>query len=189
MPGPIPRHVLLYGPPAAGKLTVATELAKRYELKVVDNHASVDPALRLFTFGEPGFGTLVEEIRVALIRAAARAGVDIVTTLVYGHPVDEEHVRKITGATTEFGGHVDYIQLRPPDEVLESRVSMPSRVETKKISTVETLRTFLGLYDLSTPIHADDLCIDNADLAPAVVARTIGDALGLTPREPTTCAH
>ena len=182
MPGSTPRHVLLYGPPAAGKLTVATELANRYELKVVDNHASVDPALRLFTFGEPGFGALVEELRVALIRAAARAGLDIVTTLVYGHPVDDEHVRKITEATTDLGGQVDYVQLRPPDEVLEARVSLPSRVETKKIATVETLRTFLGHYDLSTPIHADDLRIDNTSLEPAVVARTIGDAIGLTPR-------
>ena len=182
MPGPSPRHILLYGPPAAGKLTVAAELAKRYDLKVVDNHASVDPALRLFTFGEPGFGALVEELRVTLIRAAARAGVDIVTTLVYGHPVDDEHVRRITGATTDLGGHVDYVQLRPPDDVLESRVSMPSRVETKEISTVETLRACLDRYDLSTPIHAEDLCIDNTDLAPDVVARTIGDTLGLTPR-------
>src|SRR4051812_7067697 len=58
-----PRHLLIYGPPAAGKLTVATRLADLHGLKVVDNHASVDPALRLFSFGQPQFGPLVEEIR------------------------------------------------------------------------------------------------------------------------------
>lgn len=177
-----PRQVLIYGPPAAGKLTVATELANQYMLKVVDNHASVDPALRLFSFGEAELGALVEEIRVALISAAARAGVDIVTTLVYGHGVDEEHVRKITEPTIEVGGQVHYVQLLPPDDVLEQRVVMASRTRTKKITDVSVLRASMTRYDLRTPIHADDLQIDNSYLSPEDVARTIGATFGLRAR-------
>ena len=177
-----PRHVLIYGPPAAGKLTVATELASQYMLKVVDNHASVDPALRLFSFGEPDFGALVEELRVALISAAARAGVDIATTLVYGHGVDDEHVRKITEATIKSGGQVHYVQLLPPDDVLEQRVVMESRTQTKKITDLGVLRKAMSRYDLRTPIHADDLQINNAELSPADVARTIGTEFGLPAR-------
>jgi hypothetical protein len=174
--------VLLYGPPAAGKLTVATELARRYDLKVVDNHASVDPALRLFTFGAPEFGALVETLRVALIDAAARAGLDIVTTLVYGHGVDDDHVRAITAPTLRAGGRVDRVQLLPPDHVLEARVGQASRTTTKKIADVEILRAALERYDLRTPIHPDDLRIDNADRSPEEVAATIGETLGLRPR-------
>lgn len=180
MPGP--RHVLIYGPPAAGKLTVATELSRRYAVRVVDNHASVDPALRLFTFGQPGFGELVEEIRVALIRAAARAGIDIVTTLVYGAVVDDEHVRKITEPTMSAGGQVHYVQLRPPDTVLEQRVALPSRIDTKKLADVERLRSSLRRYDLTTPIHPDDLRIDNQDVPPEAVAERIGTTFGLAAR-------
>lgn len=177
-----PRHVLVYGPPAAGKLTVATALAQRYRLKVVDNHASVDPALRLFDFGDPGFGPLVEELRVALIRAAARSGIDIVTTLVYGKGVDDEHVRRITAPTTELGGCVHYVQLLPPDAVLEQRVAMESRSQTKKIADLGILRDVMRRYDLKTPIHDDDLTIDNGAMAPAEAARRIGESFDLPVR-------
>jgi hypothetical protein len=178
-----PHHVLLYGPPAAGKLTVATELAGRFLVKVVDNHASVDPALRLFEFGEPEFGALVEELRVALIRAAARSAVDIVTTLVYAKGIDDEHVRRITEPTLECGGQVHYVQLLPPDDVLEHRVALASRTLTNKIADVEILRSAMDRYDLRSPIHDDDLRIDNAMRSPAEVAQTIGDRFGL-PRRP-----
>lgn len=176
---PAPRHILIYGPPAAGKLTVATRLAELYGLKVVDNHASVDPALRLFHFGTQQFGGLVEEIRVALIRSAARAGLDIVSTLVYGHGEDEAHVAKLTSATTDSGGEVYFVQLRPSDEVLEQRVGSASRVPTSKVSDVPTLRRMLAAWDLHTPIHAEDLRIDNSNLPVETVCELIAEAFGL----------
>jgi cytidylate kinase len=177
-----PRQILVYGPPAAGKLTVANELASRFEVAVVDNHASIDPALRLFTFGTPEFAALVEEIRVALIRAAARARRDIVTTLVYARGFDDDHVRRLIEATTSEGGIVHLVQLRPRDEILENRVSQASRSTTSKISDVEALRELLHTHDLTTRINADDLTIDNSDLTPAAVATLIGTNFGLRSR-------
>jgi hypothetical protein len=179
---PAPRHVLIYGPPAAGKLTVATRLAELHDLKVVDNHTSVDPALRLFSFGTPEFATLVEEIRVALIRAAASAGVDIVSTLVYGHGVDEAHVAKLSAATTSQGGVVQFVQLRPSDAVLEQRVTSPSRLPTNKVRDVGTLRRMLAAWDVTTPIHPDDVRIDNSQMTVEDVCAVIDDRLLLSGR-------
>src|SRR5436309_927470 len=88
-----PSHVVVYGPPAAGKLTVAQVLAERYGFKLLDNHLTVDTALRLFDFGTDPFGRLVERLRLVLFDAAARAGVDIVSTFVFAHPVDRPYGR------------------------------------------------------------------------------------------------
>jgi cytidylate kinase len=177
-----PRHILIYGPPAAGKLTVANRLAELYDLRVVDNHASIDPALRLFYFGTREFADLVEEIRVALISAAARARLDIASTLVYAHGVDEHHVARLSEATTRHGGTMHFVQLRPPDEILESRVAEAARAATKKIASVDQLRRTLERYDLTTPVSEGDLRIDNSDIAPDVVARAIGRAFQLHER-------
>jgi hypothetical protein len=177
-----PRHIFIYGPPAAGKLTVANALAARFGLRVLDNHVTVDPALRLFSFGTPEFGALVEELRVTLIRAAALARVDIVTTLVYGASVDDDHVARLSRATTDHGGRVDYVQLRPADEVLDRRVLEQSRAGTSKVSDRRRLHAILEHDDLTTPIHDDDLRIDNNDLTPEAVVEMIGTRFSLTRR-------
>lgn len=46
-----PHHILIYGPPAAGKLTVARSLVEGHGVKLLDNHLTLDVALQLFPFG------------------------------------------------------------------------------------------------------------------------------------------
>src|SRR5437764_559620 len=92
-------HVLIYGPPAAGKLTVAQAFASEYGFRVLDNHASIDPALRLFNFGTKEFADLMERLRVELLGSAARAGIDVVSTFVFAHPIDRNHVARLVEAS------------------------------------------------------------------------------------------
>jgi hypothetical protein len=65
------RHVMVYGPPAAGKLTVASALADAAGYRLLDNHLTDDLALRLFERGTQPHAQLVTTLRLTLFRAAA----------------------------------------------------------------------------------------------------------------------
>lgn len=173
------QHVVLYGPPGAGKLTVARCLAARYDVKVLDNTLTVEVALRLFEFGTKRFGDLVERLRLDLLDAAGRAGVDVVSTFVYAHPVDRVYVDRLVEAWEAHGGTVTFVQLCPAREVLEQRVTQPSRADVAKVGDVAQLRRMLDRYDLTTPIHDDDLSINNSAVSPDDVASRIAQAAGL----------
>lgn len=63
--------------------------------------------------------------------------------------------------------------------MLEARLPQPSRVAARKLTDPARLRVLLdehGMFELS---HPSDLSIDNADLAPAVVAAQIAQAFDL----------
>ncbi len=173
-------HVILYGPPGAGKLTVARALAERYGVRVLDNHLSVDPALRLFDFGTREFSDLVENIRVTLLQAAARAGLDVVSTFVYAHVVDDDHLARLIAASTDSGARVTLVQLCPSNDALEQRVRAASRTGTSKITDPDVLRRLLFEFDLRTPARPDDLVVDNTTVPAEAVADLIADHVGLT---------
>jgi hypothetical protein len=173
------RHVFLYGPPAAGKLTVARCLAAAYGLKLLDNTVTIDVARRLFEFATKPFVELVDRLRLDLAAAAAAAGVDVVSTFVYGHPADRGYVDRLLAAVEGGGGTLLPVQLLPPPAVLEERVIQPSRATMTKLRDAELLRTYLARYDLRTPINAGDLSIDNSDIPPETVAAMIAAHAGL----------
>lgn len=177
-----PKHVLLYGPPAAGKLTLANKLAETFEIRVLDNHASIDPALRLFEFGTPEFIDLVEHLRVTLIAAAAKAGLDVVTTLVYASGEDDEHVEKLAAATEEHGGVVYRVQLQASEAVLRERLGQPSRRGTKKITDPDQLSRFLARFDTTTPMPGTALRLNTDGLTPDDVVPAIAEKASLTLR-------
>lgn len=170
---------MIYGPPGAGKLTTARALSRAYGLRVLDNHLSIDPALRLFKFGTREFHELVERLRVITLQAAAHAHVDIVSTFVYAHGADDDHVRTLIAASSEGGAHVTLVQLSPSLDTLRDRLGDPSRVGTQKITDPAVLERMMRSYDLRTPYHCTDLTIDNSRAAAEEVIAAIGRHVGL----------
>ena len=172
--------IILYGAPAAGKLTIATELAERTGFKLFHNHLSIDCVKPVFNFGTPPFLRLIETIRFATIAEAARQGVDLIHTFVYAFGEDDEHFAKLITSAENNGGEVHLVLLKCDPDELKARIGNESRVRIGKLSDPGSIDDSLRRFDLrSTYPGRDSLVIDTTDLDPPRAAEQIIEHFGL----------
>ena len=174
------RHVLLYGPPAAGKETVGRLLAASTGFRLLHNHLSIDIVRHLFDFDAPGFWATVQDVRLAMVARAAEYGVDIISTYVFSPKEDRRYLDTIDAAIADVGGETHRVQLRPSLEALASRAREPSRLASSKLSDPARILAAVEELELYTPIEAMDLSIDNSDLSPDDVSERIRQHFALT---------
>jgi hypothetical protein len=173
------RHVVLYGPPAAGKLSVARALERHHGLRVIHNHLSVDAVLPLFDFGTAPFVELTTQIRLLLYAAAAQHGLDVVSTFVYAHGEDDEHLERMVRAARSAGADVILVQLLPNRAALDERIGAASRVGTKKLTDAAVLGRLMMEHDVTSPAPGTALTVDNTSISADAVARMIAQHIGI----------
>jgi hypothetical protein len=173
--------LFLYGPPAVGKLTVATELAALTGFDLFHNHVTVDLARAYFAFGSPGFRHVVDTIRMTVFEAAAMEPLDgLIFTFVYAAPDDSDWVREVVDTVERHGAAVCFVRLYCEPAVLEERVALPERKRYHKIVDPEKLRGLMEGRDLLSPLpFGESLHLDTSRLTPQEAARQIVAHYGL----------
>lgn len=166
--------VLLYGPPAVGKLSVAEALAVATGFRVLHNHLLINLSLALFGWGARS-RDFSRQLRETSLHAAREAGVPgIILTAVYSRDRDDYYLGLCERAEAE-GDSVCLVRLRCSVETLEARVTEPTRQAFDKLTTVAGLQEKLaGLEEPFGLVSGrDSLTLETDKTMPAQIAADI----------------
>lgn len=169
--------ILLYGPPAVGKLTVANELAKLTGYKVLHSHLTTELVESLFSRDSASFSKLIWDLRYMIIAEAARTSLNgLVFTMVYGRN-REVRMAECVDIVERCGGQVHFVQLFCRRRVLLERVANADRRNFNKITSASLLEDVLDRNSSQKPFEAvtqwESLQVNTEKLNPPEAAKTI----------------
>ena len=183
--------VIIFGPPAVGKMAVGLELERLTGFRLFHNHMTVDPVMRLFPFESPAYVRLVTEFRRRIFEEyAAHGSAGLIFTFVWAldDPADREFIETAANTFVSRGGEVCFVELEATLDERLRRNETPLRLAEKwPQRNVEGSRAFLldadRRYRMTTAgdffYPERHLKIDNTALQPEVVARRIVEHFSL----------
>lgn len=187
--------VIVFGPPAVGKMTVGREVAQLTPYRLFHNHATIEPLLGIFEFGTEPFDRLKSEFRRRILEEAIAADLPgLVFTVVWAldSDSDREFLEELLVPIAAAGCRVDFVELWSSQGTRLAREGTPLRLEAKASKRdVEWARGNLLDWDArhrmntgpDQPFPLADryphVRIDNDDLEPAEAAERIVDLLDL----------
>jgi hypothetical protein len=180
--------LLVFGPPAVGKMTVGRAVADASTFRLFHNHHTIEPLLDVFDFGTPPFNRLLAEFRQRVLEEAAAADTDLVFTLVWALDLAEDTVimRTHLQPFVDAGRRIALVELYAGLETRLDRNRTPYRLAEKKSkrdvewSDGNVLELERHQMNTDRPSVADDLIaehphlrLDNTDRTPDDVAGEI----------------
>lgn len=171
--------VFIHGPPAAGKLTVARELAAATGYPLFHNHLTVDLLRAVFELGSDPFVRLREHIWIDVFRELALAGRSFIFTFHPERTVGGMFLNDTLQTVEAAGGRVVFVALTCPEEEIERRLELPSRAASPgKLRSVEEYRRLRdsGAFDFP-PLPEPLIEVDTGTTEPAAAAHLIQERL------------
>lgn len=182
--------IIICGPQAVGKMTVAESLRDRIKYNLMINHDSIEISDKIFGFGTPAQREFNAIFREKAFELAIKHNVDLLFTYVcaFEMPEEKEYLTRLANLFQSNGGDFYFVELSADIETRLERNETPHRMEMKAskrdiewsksdlLSSVEKHR--LNTY--SDEIWFENhIKIDNTNLEPDEVADMIIRKFGL----------
>ena len=185
-----PALVVIFGPPAVGKMTVGQELERITSFRLFHLHQVVDLVIQYFPYSispTSSYERLVVSYRRRFFEEAARSGLQIVTTAGWRFdlPAEEDAVRSYMQPFLERGARVYFVELSASVEARLERNRSDNRRRHKKIewATDDYVRqdAILHRYDSggTLPFDLPFLRIETENLPAEATALRIAEHFGL----------
>ena len=177
--------VIIFGPPAVGKMTVGAALARRTGLRLFHNHMTLELVLPFFESGSPPFSRLVSEFRGRIFEEVAGSdlpGLIFTYVWAFNEPTDAQFVERVAGIFRARGARVCYVELEAGQEERLQRNETEFRLAEKAskrdiAASRERLLDHDRRYRLNSRDEfagrSDYIRIDNTDLSADEVADRI----------------
>ena len=109
-----------------------------------------------------------------MIEEAAKDGIDVIFTFVYGKGEDDQFVKQVLQRVRTHGGRVYFVRLYCERKKLIRRAKASRRKRMGKVSTEKLLNELFRKHDLESEIpFVRSLSIDTTNQSPRVTARSI----------------
>ena len=128
------KFLMIFGPPAVGKMAVGFELARMTGFKVFHNHMTIEPLIRIFPHGSPNFNRLDKEFRFRIFEEAANSNLKgLIFTFVWALDInaDKEYVSEIVNIFSAQQIESFFVELEADQKTRLERNKSPLRLEKK----------------------------------------------------------
>ena len=173
--------IVVCGPHAVGKMTVAESLRDKLRYNMMMNHDSIELSDRIFGFATPAQKELNEDIRQKVFSLAIKHNVDMIFTYVcaFDEPEEREYLTELKDLFEQSGGQFYFVELSADIETRLARNETPHRME-RKASKRDVAWSRANLLDGAAKYRLNSaegetwfenhLKIDNSHLEPDQVA-------------------
>ena len=186
--------IVICGPQAVGKMTVAESLRDKLHYNMMMNHDSIEVSDRIFGFATPAQKEFNAFFREKAFELAVKHNVDLIFTYVcaFDIPEEREYLSKLKDLFEQGGGRFYFVELSADLETRLARNETPHRMERKASKRDVTWSRDNLLKDARRhKLNSDEnevwfenhLKIDNTDLTPDRAADRVIEVFGLVPND------
>ena len=186
--------IVVCGPQAVGKMTVAESLRDKLRYNMMMNHDSIEISDRIFGFATPAQKEFNAFFREKAFELAVKHNVDLIFTYVCAFDIAEEreYLNRLKDLFERSGGRVYFVELSADLDTRLARNETPHRMERKaskrdvvwsRENLLRDARNHRLNSDEGEVWFENHLKIDNTDLSPDRVADRVIRAFQLTPDE------
>lgn len=184
--------VVIFGPPAVGKMTVGIKLAKLTGLKLFHNHLTIELVLNFFDFSSPQFNLLVGEFRRRILEEVAKSDLNgLIFTFVWAIELEKEreYIESFCDIFRRENADIYFVELEADlEERLRRNESELRLAEKPSKRNIESSRANLIHHEENYQLNTNDdffyeenhLKINNTNLLPEEAARVIIEKFGFS---------
>lgn len=179
------KFIVIFGPPAVGKMTVGFELAKLTGFRLFHNHLTIELILNFFDFSTPQFNMLVGEFRRRILEEVAKSDLKgLIFTFVWAIDLESEreYIEGFCDIFRKQNADIYFVELEADfEERLRRNESEFRLAEKPSKRNIETSRANLIHHEENYQLNTDGdffyeenhLKINNTNLSPEETARKI----------------